>query len=131
MNIKTHMSADSSLLGSPLKIVDGKMAVVELLAGEEMVVDDKGLIHGGFTFGLADYAAMLAVNDPFVVLGASEVRFVAPVKLGDMMRASAEVLGEKGKRREVAVQVFVGEALVMKGVFTCFILDRHVLENQV
>jgi acyl-coenzyme A thioesterase PaaI-like protein len=44
-----------------------------------MAADQRGLVHGGFTFGLADYAAMVAVNDPNVVLGAAEVRFLAPV----------------------------------------------------
>ena len=32
-------------------------------------------------FGAADYAAMLAVNDPNVVLGNAELRFVAPVEV--------------------------------------------------
>jgi acyl-coenzyme A thioesterase PaaI-like protein len=48
-----------------------------------MVVDAHGLVHGGFVFGLADYAAMLAVNDPNVVLGAAEARFLKPVRRGD------------------------------------------------
>jgi hypothetical protein len=40
-------------------MVTGEAAEVVLTATEEMVVDEKGLIHRGFTF---DYAAMLAVN---------------------------------------------------------------------
>ena len=31
-----------------------------LTATEEIVVDEKGLIQGSFTFGFADYTAMLA-----------------------------------------------------------------------
>ena len=39
-------------------------AVAALTTDPEMAADDRGLVHGSFTFGLADYAAMLAVNDP-------------------------------------------------------------------
>lgn len=104
-------------------------AEVELRAVEEMAVDELGLIHGGFTFGLADYAAMLAVNHPFVVLGASQVRFTAPVKVGDLMRARAKVVSKEGWRREVAVEVFVEDRKVLSGTMTCHILDRHVLKK--
>jgi acyl-coenzyme A thioesterase PaaI-like protein len=48
-----------------------------------MAVDDRGLVHGGFVFGLADHAAMLAVNDPNVVLGAASTRFLKPVRVGE------------------------------------------------
>ena len=47
-----------------------------------MAADGRGLVHGGFTFGLADFAAMCAVNDPNVVLGAATCKFLAPVQVG-------------------------------------------------
>jgi len=126
---KTHLRADPSLLGTPVRVEDGKLAVVELVATQEMAVDDAGLVHGGFTFGLADYAAMLAVNDPYVVLGSSEVRFTAPVKVGDLMRATANVEGVEGKRRDVGVEVSVDGRTVLKGRMTCFVLPGHVLQS--
>jgi acyl-coenzyme A thioesterase PaaI-like protein len=79
--VKTHDKADPRLLGKLVILEKGK-AVVELTATVEMVVDDRGLVHGGFTFGLADYAAMLVINDPHVVLGSADVKFTAPVKAG-------------------------------------------------
>jgi len=125
---RTHLKADTRLLGTPIRIEDGKLAVVELKAGPEMAVDEVGLVHGGFTFGLADYAAMLAVNDPYVVLGSSEARFTAPVKVGDLMRATATVEGNEGKRRDVGVVVSVGDRTVLKGKMTCYVLAGHVLQ---
>jgi acyl-coenzyme A thioesterase PaaI-like protein len=94
-----------------------------------MSADTQGLVHGGFIFGAADYAAMSAVNDPYVVLGASSSTFIAPVKAGDAVLCKARVVSEKGKKREVQVQAFVSEKLVFEGSFTTFVLDRHVLEN--
>ncbi|MDY0268384.1 PaaI family thioesterase [Trichloromonas sp.] len=97
------------------------------MARPEMVADDRGLVHGGFTFGLADYAAMLAVNDPHVVLGAAEVKFLAPVTLGETMLAKAEVIGESGKKRQVRCTVSTDRP-VFEGSFTCFVLPGHVLD---
>ena len=127
MEKRTHALAREDLLGTPVRIVTGEAAEVALTATEEMAVDERGLIHGGFTFGLADYAAMLAVNHPFVVLGGSECRFLAPVKVGDPMIASASVEETKGKRISVSVDVNVGNVKVFTGVFACFVLEDHVL----
>lgn len=129
MEIRTHKLARQTLVGSPIRVIDDVEAEVELRAVEEMAVDEQGLIHGGFTFGLADYAAMLAVNHPFVVLGASQVRFTAPVRVGNLMRARAKVVSKEGWRREVAVEVFVEDKRVLTGTMTCYVLDRHVLEK--
>jgi acyl-coenzyme A thioesterase PaaI-like protein len=128
MDIKTHKKASNILLGTPTLIDDGVKAIVELAASNEMVVDDRGLVHGGFTFGLADYAAMLAVNDPFVVLGSSSLRFLAPVRLGDLMRAVANVKKIDGKKRIVEVDVRVGETKVLSGEIVCYVLQHHVLD---
>jgi acyl-coenzyme A thioesterase PaaI-like protein len=93
-----------------------------------MAADARGLTHGGFYFGMADYAAMLAVNDPNVVLGAAETRFLKPVQTGDSLLAQATVIGEKGKKRIVEVSVSRGEEIVFDGTFTCFVLPTHVFD---
>jgi len=128
MEVKTHRRANPRLVGRPLKLGDGE-AIVELEALEEMAVDEWGLIHGGFTFGLADYAAMLAVNHPNVVLASAEVRFTAPVRVGNLMRAEARVVEERGKWRRVEVEVSVDDRTVLEGVMNCVILRRHVLDR--
>ncbi|KYH38475.1 MAG: thioesterase, partial [Candidatus Bathyarchaeota archaeon B23] len=127
MEVRTHRRADPRLVGRPIELGEGE-AVVELEALEGMAVDDRGLVHGGFTFGLADYAAMLAVNHPHVVLASAEVSFTAPVRVGDQMRARAQVVEERGRRRRVEVEVSVEDHVVLKGVMTCVVLERHVLD---
>jgi len=129
MEIKTHLLAHSPLLGTPVEVVDGKSATVKLVAIENMVVDEEGLIHGGFTFGLADYAAMLAVNDPNVVIGGANVRFTAPVKRGDIMIAKARVIEEIKRKRVIEIKVKVDNRPVLFGELTCFVLEKHVLSR--
>jgi len=70
MQLNTHLNIDTSLCGKVTKLEEG-YAEVLLYTTQQMTADAQGLIHGGFVFGAADYAAMSAVNDPYVVLGAS------------------------------------------------------------
>lgn len=128
MEPNTHLGISPVWVGEPLEISQGK-AVAQLITNPEMCADDLGLVHGGFTFGLADYAAMLAVNDPYVVLGGAETRFLSPVKVGDKLIASAEVVEEKGKKRIVMCKVETRGQIVFEGSFSCFILDRHVMDS--
>ncbi len=129
MEIKTHLLAHKPLLGTPVDIVDDESATVMLVAVENMVVDEHGLIHGGFTFGLADYSAMLAINDPNVVIGKADVKFTAPVKRGDVMLSEAIISEKNSNKRIVNVKVKVEDKVVFRGELTCYILDKHVLEQ--
>jgi acyl-coenzyme A thioesterase PaaI-like protein len=124
----THPNIDRSLCGEIIALAEHH-AEVELRTDARMAADARGLVHGGFTFGAADYAAMLAVNDPHVVLGAANVSFKAPTKVGQSVRLSATVQLEKGRKREVSVTGHADGVLVFEGTFICFVLDKHVLDN--
>ena len=126
MQLNTHLNIDTSLCGKVTKLEEG-YAEVLLHTTQQMTADAQGLVHGGFVFGAADYAAMSAVNDPYVVLGASSSRFVAPVKVGDAVLCKAKVVNTKGKKSVVEVVAFVNEKLVFEGDFTTFVLTSHVL----
>jgi len=126
MNIQTHQKIVHRLCGRP-RSTGTDVSRVEMETSDEMIVDDLGLVHGGFIFGLADHAAMIAVNHPNVVLGAAEVKFFKPVKVGEKVMAEARVEDSSGKKKIVAVTVKRGEETVFVGTFTCFVLDQHVL----
>jgi len=128
MDIRTHKMIDKGLCGSPL-LIDDNYSKVELKTTREMAVDETGLVHGGFVFGLADYSAMIAVNHANAVLGSAEVKFLKPVKTGDVLVAEARAGEKEGKRQSVSVTVNSGGTEVFKGVFVCFSLDKHVLIN--
>jgi acyl-coenzyme A thioesterase PaaI-like protein len=128
MQLNTHLDIDTSLCGKVIKLEEG-YAEVLLHTTQKMTADQYGLVHGGFVFGAADYAAMSAVNDPYVVLGSSSSKFLAPVKVGDVVLCKATVVSEKGKKRIVGVEAFVSDKLVFEGSFTTFVLKSHVLEN--
>lgn len=125
---RTHLEIDTELCGTPLEVGDG-YSRVELTPGPRTASDEHGLVHGGFTFGLADYAAMLAVNHPNVVLAAAEVKFLRPVRTGERLLAEARLEGGAAGDDKPWVTVTVtrdGEP-VFSGRFRCYVPPRHVL----
>jgi acyl-coenzyme A thioesterase PaaI-like protein len=97
---------------------------------EEMAVDNYGLVHGGFTFSAADFCAMATVNEPYVVLVRSQSSFLAPVKVGDNVIFESEVLMKDKRKWEVKVIGTVNNIKVFEGVFSCVILEKHVLKKE-
>jgi acyl-coenzyme A thioesterase PaaI-like protein len=154
MRPRTHLALDRRLCGEPLDVAEtaAGTARVGLTTLPEMAADAEGLVHGGFLFGLADHAAMLAVNDPHVVLGSAAVRFLRPVAVGERLIAEASCAETAGRKSRVTVEVRRAPAAggdrggadagagtgspssagvpgdtVMSGEFVCFTLDRHPL----
>ena len=127
---KTHSGISQDWVGKVEKIETDQSSVVSLATHQEMKADEKGLVHGGFTFSLADYAAMVAVNDPFVVLLSSQVKFLMPVVVGDRLTAHARITEREGRKRKVGCEVFnQNEQKVFEGEFLCVVLSNHVLSK--
>lgn len=127
MERNTHLGINTTLNGTVIALSEG-YAKVALLTTDAMVADDRGLVHGGFAFGAADYAAMLAVNDPNVVLAKSETKFLAPVKVGEMAVFEANISESNGSKHTVEVTGSVGEKKVFVGIFYTIVLKQHVFD---
>jgi uncharacterized protein (TIGR00369 family) len=126
---KTHIFISKDLVGEVKWIEGGKASRVELKMNEDMKADSRGLVHGGFTFGLADYAAMVAVNEPWVVLLSSTVKFLKPVTVGDPLTAEARITHTEGKKRKIWCEVFNQDReKVFEGEFLCYVPNKHVLD---
>jgi acyl-CoA thioesterase len=125
--LKTHERVNHDLNGEITKLEDGRVEV-KLVTIAEMVADESGLIHGGFIFSAADYAAMAAVNEPNVVLVASDCQFLSPVKYGDIVKFVAKVRHKEGRKRNVNVIANVLDIKVFEGEFKTVVTDRHVLK---
>ncbi len=115
MGILTHKKIDHDLCGKPV-LLEKDFSRVEFLTTENMVADESGLVHGGFIFGLADYSAMIAVNDPNVVLGSADVKFLKPVKVNERVVAEARVISKKGKNKMFMSLLKKGMTRYLRGV---------------
>ena len=123
---QTHQTIDATLCGEPILLEPGR-ASVALTTHPSMAADESGLVHGGFIFGLADYAAMLAINHPNVVLGSASSKFLRPTVTGAHLVADATVTRQAAKKTTVHVCVTEDGAPVFEGEFVCFTPDQHVL----
>jgi len=128
IELKTHLKFNPKF-GRLVEITQtGAKTVLETT--EDMAVDEEGLIHGGFTFGAADFCAMASVNEPFVVLvKATECEFMAPIKIGQTVEFTGEILMKEKRKVEVRVIGRLKEIKVFEGIFSCVILEKHVLKK--
>ena len=129
MDVRTHAAIDHALCGTPVSVEPGR-AVVEFETTVRMAADAAGLVHGGFVFGLADHAAMLAVNEPNVVLVSADSRFLRPVRPGERLRAEATVTTATPPRYAVTCTVSRNGEPVFEGHFNCHVTRRHVLAKE-
>lgn len=102
-------------------------ASVFLETTSKMIIDKSGLIHSGNIFGSAAYAALLAVNQPNGVIISAEVKFLAPIELGNEITFKAKMLQEDTKKREVRVEGFVLDIKIFDALFAIAVFERHVL----
>ena len=125
--VKTHERINQEFSGEIVKLEDGYVEL-RLITTIDMLADNVGLIHGGFIFSSADYAAMLAVNERNVVLVAADTQFLSPVKLHDEVNVIARVRHKEGRKRNVHVTAYVLDVKVFEGEFKTVITEKHVLK---
>ncbi len=102
-------------------------AIVELETNDTMTLDNQGLISPGAIFHSASYAALLAVNDPNGVCIGSDIKFLAPLESGNLVRFHAKALQSDIKKIEVKVTGEVLEIKVFEGIFYLVIFEKHIL----
>lgn len=125
-SLNTHERINTVYSGELVHLEPG-FAKVSLETTEAMRADDVGLVHGGFIFSAADFAAMAAVNEPNVVLASCNCLFLAPVRVGDFVTFEAREHQKEGRKRNVTVRGFVHDIKVFEGEFKTVVTERHVL----
>lgn len=127
VTLNTHESINRDLCGEIMRLEQGYVEL-RLTTSTEMVADDQGLIHGGFIFGAADFAAMAAVNEKNVVLVGCDSNFLSPVKFGDEVNFVARVRHKEGRKRNVYVEAHVLDIKIFHAEFRTVITEKHILK---
>lgn len=125
--LQTHLMIDRTLSGDLEKLEKG-YAKVKLLTNEDMRADSVGLVHGGFIFSAADFAAMAAVNEPNVVLSGANCQFLAPIRVGDEVVFEAHVRHSEARKRNVTVTAYSYDVKVFTAEFKTVVTEKHVLK---
>jgi len=127
VTLQTHLKIDNDFCGEVVALEAG-YAEVALKTTACMAADERGLVHGGFIFGAADYAAMAAVNAPTVVLAACSCRFLAPAGVGERIVFKARSRNDDGRKHHITVTGYCGETECFSGEFTAVVTKKHVLD---
>lgn len=102
-------------------------AIVFLETSRKMALDKSGLIHSGNLYSSAAYAALLSVNNPNAIVIGAEVKFLAPLEVGNEVIFKAQTLQEDTKKREVKVEGFVLDIKIFDAMFYIAVFEKHVL----
>lgn len=105
-------------------------AKTRLFTIEDMVSDDEGLIHSGFVFSAANYAALASINEENVIAISARTNFLAPVKLGDVVEFEAQAYFDEARKRDVRVYGKVRDIKVFEATFQMVVLDEHIFMAQ-
>ena len=124
--LSTHRKIDHRYSGYINDLSEG-FAEVYLEIIEDMVVDDHGLVHDGFIFSAASFAAVSAVNEEYGIVIGSQAHFFSPVRVNDVVIFDAKSRQKDGKKRIVDVIGRVLDVKVFHGEFSVVVPDKHIL----
>ena len=106
-------------------------ARVTLEITDKMKLDKLGLAHSGNIFSSASFAALAAINDPNAIMVSSEVRFLAPVEVGNIITFEAKAIQSETRKREIEVVGTILDIKIFEGTFSVAMFDTHVLKFKI
>ena len=122
----THTEINQSLFGTLEELEEGYAKVI-FTGAEEMSVDKRGMIHTGFIYGSANFAAMASVNVATAILLVSKTNYLAPLGINDEAIFEAKCQQKNTRKRNVFVTGHVNNIKFFEGEFTIVVLDHHPL----
>ncbi len=128
-DIKTSPAIKLNLSGTTT-FLEKNHAKTKFYTNADMVADDRGLIHSGFIFSAANYAALVAINEEFCVTIGARINFFGPLKLGDIIEFEAKAHFDENRKREVRVTGHTKEIKIFEGTFQLVTLDEHIFDAQ-
>lgn len=95
---------------------------------KQMVCDENNLIHSGFIFSAANYAAMCLINHPNALTIKSEVEFLAPLELDQEMVFLATIKQFNDKKYEINVKGSLLDIKIFEAIFHIAIFDKQLFK---
>ncbi|EFR47191.1 hypothetical protein HCCG_01739 [Helicobacter cinaedi CCUG 18818 = ATCC BAA-847] len=116
-----------SIVGELVELYRNK-AIVRFRPNERMIMDESKMIHAGFVFNAASFAAMAAINKKYSVLIASDVKFLAPIELGHEITFKAQAIQSDTKKCEVKVEGFLLDIKIFDSLFHIAVFDKKIFK---
>ncbi|BDB63944.1 thioesterase [Helicobacter cinaedi] len=126
-DLQVCTSMPSSIVGELVELYRDK-AIVRFRPNERMIMDESKMIHAGFVFNAASFAAMAAINKKYSVLIASDVKFLAPIELGHEITFKAQAIQSDTKKCEVKVEGFLLDIKIFDSLFHIAVFDKKIFK---
>ena len=124
--LQSHTSIYEKYSGKVERVKEG-FAEVHLEIIENMLADQIGLVHNGYIFSSASFAAAISVNEKYGFVIGSITHFLTPVREHDIVIFKAKSKHKIGRKRVVDVVGRVLDIKVFIGQFTVTVMDKHIL----
>lgn len=126
-DLQVCMEMPQNVVGEITELYRNK-AIVRFVPTEKMIMDESKMIHAGFVFNSASYAAMVALNRKYSVIIASDVKFFAPIELGHEVIFKAEAVQSDTKKCEVKVEGFLLDIKIFDSMFHIAVFDKKIFK---
>lgn len=126
-DLQVCTSMPSNIVGELIELYRNK-AVVRFRPNERMIMDESKMIHAGFVFNAASFAAMAAINKKYSVLIASDMKFLAPIELGHEITFKAQAIQSDTKKCEVKVEGFLLDIKIFDSLFHIAVFDKKIFK---
>ncbi|NLJ83621.1 MAG: transcription factor FapR [Halanaerobiaceae bacterium] len=112
--------SEGEVIGELISLDLGKFAESLLITTPEMALQRSKVIRGHFLFAQANSLAVAVIDARNVLTGKVELGFHKVVRIGEEIRARAEVKRAEKNRYKVMVNSYRSEDLVFSGEFILF-----------
>ncbi len=118
--------SNQEIIGDLLEIDLDKEGLSLLDTNEQMGLYKSKIIRGHILFAQANSLANAIVDAEIALTGEAEIKFMAPVFVGERVLAKARIISEKHRRKEVHVIMKTKKKLVFEGTFTIYCLTPEL-----
>ncbi|RDU59536.1 thioesterase [Helicobacter marmotae] len=118
---------NANMVGDLLELYRNK-ALVRFVPSERMIMDENKMIHMGYVFNAASFAAMAAINKKHSVLIAADVKFLAPIELGHEILFKADAIQTDTKKCEVKVEGYLLDIKIFDSIFHIAVFDKKIFK---
>lgn len=127
LELLTCNSLKSEFIGSIVKMTYEEV-ITKFAPTKQMISDESNLIHSGFIFNAANYAAMCLVNQPHAITIGAEVEFLAPVEFEQEMMFLATVKQSNAKKFEISVKGTLLDIKIFEAIFHIAVFDKQLFK---
>ncbi|RDU70095.1 thioesterase [Helicobacter cholecystus] len=127
IELQTCTALKSELCGSIVKMTYEEV-ITKFVPTKQMISDESNLIHSGFIFNAANYAAMCLANQPHAITIGSEVEFLAPVEFEQEMMFLATIKQSNSKKFEISVKGTLLDIKIFEGTFHIAVFEKQLFK---